>query len=207
MTAEPGKQSRALVLASASPRRRDLLAQIGLTPDHILPANIDESVSPQELPRQAAVRLAHEKAAAAKAVWTGEPAFILAADTIVACGRRILPKAESRDEARECLALLSGRRHRVHTGLTLVTPDGALRDKLVTTRVQFKRLSDREVEWYLETGEWDGKAGGYAIQGRAATLIASIEGSHSNVVGLPLHEVAMLLEGNGFSVMQSRRDG
>lgn len=205
MTAELGKKSQALVLASASPRRRDLLAQIGLTPDHILPANIDESVTRQELPRDAAVRLAREKAQAAKAAWTGEPAFILSADTIVACGRRILPKAESRDQARECLELLSGRRHTVHTGMTLVTPDGTLRDKLVTTKVRFKRLTDHETEWYLESGEWDGKAGGYAIQGRAASLIASIEGSHSNVIGLPLHEVTMLLEGNGYPVMQTRK--
>ncbi|QCN97822.1 septum formation protein Maf (plasmid) [Azospirillum argentinense] len=190
-----------LVLASASPRRLDLLRQIGVVPDAVDPADIDESPLPRELPPQHALRLAGEKAAAVAARHPG--AFVLAADTVVACGRRILPKAEEEKQARACLALLSGRRHRVFGGVVLLSPTGdgeALRrsDRLVRTDVTFKSLSHEETESYVAGGEWQGKAGGYAIQGRAAAHVRWIGGSYSNVVGLPLFEVAALLRGAGF---------
>ncbi|MBK4721773.1 septum formation protein Maf [Azospirillum sp. YIM DDC1] len=190
-----------LVLASASPRRLDLLRQIGVVPDAVDPADIDESPLPRELPPQHALRLAGEKAAAVAARHPG--AFVLAADTVVACGRRILPKAEEEKQARACLGLLSGRRHRVLGGVVLLSPTGdgeALRrsDRLVRTDVTFKSLSHEETESYIASGEWQGKAGGYAIQGRAASHIRWIGGSYSNVVGLPLFEVAALLRGAGF---------
>ncbi|WP_454017153.1 Maf family protein [Azospirillum sp. Marseille-Q6669] len=190
-----------LVLASASPRRLDLLRQIGVVPDAVDPADIDESPLPRELPPQHALRLAGEKASAVAARHPG--AFVLAADTVVACGRRILPKAEEEKQARACLALLSGRRHRVFGGVVLLSPTGdgeALRrsDRLVRTDVTFKSLSHEETESYIASGEWQGKAGGYAIQGRAAVHIRWIGGSYSNVVGLPLFEVAALLRGAGF---------
>ncbi|MGY0714940.1 Maf family protein [Azospirillum argentinense] len=190
-----------LVLASASPRRLDLLRQIGVVPDAVDPADIDESPLPRELPPQHALRLAGEKAAAVAARHPG--AFVLAADTVVACGRRILPKAEEEKQARACLALLSGRRHRVFGGVVLLSPTGdgeALRrsDRLVRTDVTFKSLSHEETESYIASGEWQGKAGGYAIQGRAAAHARWIGGSYSNVVGLPLFEVAALLRGAGF---------
>ncbi|WP_353859918.1 Maf family protein [Azospirillum formosense] len=190
-----------LVLASASPRRLDLLRQIGVVPDAVDPADIDESPLPRELPPQHALRLAGEKAAAVAARHPG--AFVLAADTVVACGRRILPKAEEEKQARACLSLLSGRRHRVFGGVVLLSParDGdALRrsDRLVRTDVTFKALSHEETESYIACGEWQGKAGGYAIQGRAAAHVRWIGGSYSNVVGLPLFEVAALLRGAGF---------
>ncbi|CAO3430231.1 Maf family protein [Azospirillum argentinense] len=189
-----------LVLASASPRRLDLLRQIGVVPDAVDPADIDESPLPRELPPQHALRLAGEKAAAVAARHPG--AFVLAADTVVACGRRILPKAEEEKQARACLALLSGRRHRVFGGVVLLSPTGdgeALRrsDRLVRTDVTFKSLSHEETESYIASGEWQGKAGGYAIQGRAAAHVRWIGGSYSNVVGLPLFEVAALLRGAG----------
>jgi len=186
-----------LVLASASPRRVDLLAQIGIHPDCIDPADIDESPLRGELPVPHAARLAEAKARAIAARHPG--AFILGADTVVACGRRILPKAEDEETARRCLALLSGRRHRVHGGLCLLTPDGRALTRLITTTVTFKRLEEREHQAYLAGGEWHGKAGGYAIQGAAAAYVRQINGSYSNVVGLPLYETHVLLTAQGFA--------
>ena len=185
-----------LVLASASPRRLDLLHQVGLLPHCIDPADIDETPRRGELPAAHAMRLAAEKA---KAVIPRHPsAFILAADTVVACGRRILPKTEDEASARSCLELLSGRRHRVHGAIALASPDGRLISRRVESQVAFKRLSEIEIAAYLRSGEWRGKAGGYAIQGRAAALIRWISGSYSNVVGLPLYETVQLLAGRGY---------
>lgn len=185
-----------LVLASASPRRLELLRQIGIAPDRIDPPKIDETPLRGELPAQHARRLA---AAKARLVAERTPrAFVLAADTVVACGRRILPKALDAETARACLTLLSGRRHRVLGGVCLIAPDGRALQRLVTTAVTFKRLSAAEIEAYIAGGEWHGKAGGYAIQGRAATFIPAINGSYSNVVGLPLFESASLLVGAGY---------
>jgi len=187
-----------LVLASASPRRLDLLRQIGVVPDHVEPADIDETPRPRELSAGHVVRLAEAKA---RAVRPRHPdAFILAADTVVTCGRRILPKAEDEATARACLTLLSGRRHRVYGGVALLTPGGDLAIRRVVSQVAFKRLSDQELAAYLASGEWHGKAGGYAIQGHAAALIPWIAGSYSNVVGLPLYETAQLLAGRGYPV-------
>jgi septum formation protein len=183
-----------LVLASASPRRVALLQQIGLTPDEIAPAAIDETPHRDELPRPLAQRLARAKAAAVAR--PGE--FVLAADTVVACGRRVLPKAESEAEARACLTLLSGRRHRVLTCVVLVAPDGRRTERLAESVVGFARLTPAQIDAYIASGEWQGKAGGYAIQGRAAALIKFLSGSHSAVVGLPLFETAQLLRGAGF---------
>ncbi len=185
-----------LVLASASPRRLALLEQIGIVPDAVDPADIDESVRRGELPAQHAARLGLEKAAAVAGRRAG--AFVLGADTVVACGRRILPKAEDAETARRCLERLSGRRHMVYGGVTLQSPDGSARSRLVRTTVTFKRLEPGEIVAYLESGEWEGKAGGYAIQGLAAAYIRFIRGSYSNVVGLPLYEVAQLLKGVGY---------
>ena len=190
-----------LILASASPRRLDLLAQVGVTPDLVLPADIDETPAKGELPGPHAERLAVEKAQAC-ANKLEKPGFVLAADTVVAAGRRILPKAESETDARDCLQLLSGRRHRVYSGIALISPEGQLRSKLVCTRVAFKRLSETDIAIYLASGEWQGKAGGYAIQGLGARFVPWIEGSYSSVVGLPLFETGQLLEGAGF--FQSR---
>ena len=185
-----------LVLASASPRRLDLLRQIGIEPDRIDPADIDEIAQPGELPPSHAMRLAEEKA---RAVMPRHPgAFILAADTVVACGRRILPKPADPATARSCLELLSGRRHRVHSGIAVVDPNERLTLRRVDSHVAFKRLSEAEIAAYLRSGEWQGKAGGYAIQGRAAALIRWVSGSYSNVVGLPLFETAQLLTGRGY---------
>jgi septum formation protein len=182
-----------LVLASESPRRIALLAQAGITPDAVLPAAIDESVHKSELPRIHAQRLAAEKARKVESEWNGKPAFILAADTVVAVGRRILPKAADDDEVRACLTLLSGRRHQVITAVALVTPDGKLRLRVAQTRVSLLKLSQAQIQIYVESREGVGKAGGYAIQGRAETLIKEISGSYSNVVGLPLAlTIAML---------------
>jgi septum formation protein len=187
-----------LVLASASPRRLALLRQIGIEPDHVEPADIDETPRRGELPAGHVLRLAEEKA---RAVRPRHPdAFILAADTVVACGRRILPKAEDEAAARACLTLLSGRRHRVYGGIALLPPNGDLGFRRVVSQVAFKRLSEMEMDAYLASREWDGKAGGYAIQGRAAALISWIAGSYSNVVGLPLYETAQLLAGCGYRV-------
>ncbi len=185
-----------LVLASASPRRLELLRQVGLVPDCIDPADIDETPRRGELPPAHAMRLAQEKA---RAIIPRHPgAYILAADTVVACGRRILPKTEDEASARSCLEMLSGRRHRVHGGIAMVSPDGRLVSRRVDSQVSFKRLSEAEIGAYLRTGEWQGKAGGYAIQGRAAALIRWVSGSYSNVVGLPLFETVQLLAGRGY---------
>lgn len=187
-----------LVLASASPRRHELLAQIGILPDVIDPADIDEAPVPGELPVEHAGRLALAKAA----VVAGRhpQAFVLAADTVVACGRRILPKADTHASADACLRLLSGRRHRVIGGLCVTTPAGKSAVRIVTSRVVFKRLSADERAVYLASNEWQGKAGGYAIQGRAASFITWISGSYSNVVGLPLYETHTLLAGLGYRI-------
>lgn len=181
-----------LVLASASPRRLDLLRQVGREPAEIDPADIDESPLARELPRAYALRMAAAKLAAV--VPRHRDAVVLAADSVVVLGRRILPKAETVDEARACLGLLSGRRHRVLGGLAVASPDGRVRSRLVETIVRFKRLETAEIDAYLEGGEWQGKAGGYAIQGRAAAFVAFLSGSYSNVVGLPLFETEQLLK-------------
>ncbi len=183
-----------LILASASPRRLDLLARIGVIPDAVFPAEIDETPLKGELPRLHACRLAAEKAAAVGAAGS----LVLAADTVVAVGRRILPKTESEEEARAALSLLSGRRHRVHSAVTLVDAGGKARHRLSTSIVVFKRLSEEELDAYLASGEWHGKAGGYAIQGRAQALIRMISGSYSGVVGLPLFETRALLRAAGY---------
>jgi nucleoside triphosphate pyrophosphatase len=193
-----------LVLASGSPRRLALINQAGIEPDALQPADIDEIPLKGELPRACANRLARAKAEAAlAAVRLDEElrgAYIIAADTVVAVGRRILPKAELLDEAAQCLRLLSGRNHRVHTGICLVTPKEAFRQRLVETRVRFKRLSDDDIEAYLASGEWRGKAGGYAAQGLAGSFVIKMVGSYSNVVGLPLYETVSLLSGEGFPI-------
>jgi len=181
-----------LVLASASPRRLDLLRQVGLEPATIDPADIDETPHPGELPRAYAVRMARAKLAVVQQRHVG--ALVLAADSVVVCGRRILPKTEEQAEARDCLARLSGRRHRVLGGVAVAGPDGRVRTRLVETIVRFKRLDAAEIDSYLASGEWQGKAGGYAIQGRAAAFVAFLSGSYSNVVGLPLFETVALLE-------------
>jgi septum formation protein len=193
-----------LILASASPRRLALLNQIGIEPEHLVPAHIDETPEKNELPRKLAQRLADQKALAAqhKAKTTGiaEHALVLAADTVVAVGRRILPKAETMEEASDCLKLLSGRSHRVFTGVTLLTANGAMRKRLVETRLRFKRLSTREMESYLASAEWRDKAGGYAIQGIAGAFVVKLQGSYTAVVGLPLYETVSLLAGEGYPV-------
>lgn len=191
------REKALFVLASASPRRRDLLAQVGLAPDRIVPAEVDERPRPRELPREVAGRLAEAKARAVAGQFPG--AFVLGADTVVACGRRVLPKAEAEGEARACLELLSGRRHRVMGGVALIDPAGRMVSRLVTTAVTFKRLEPAEIDHYLASGEWLGKAGGYAIQGLAALYVRQIVGSYSNVVGLPLFETAALLKGLGYA--------
>lgn len=180
-----------LILASASPRRRELLSRLGIEPDGIDPADIDETPGRTELPRDYARRMAREKAAAVAARQPGS--HILSGDTVVAAGRRILPKTESEAEARQCLNLLSGRRHRVLSAVALQAPDGSVRERLSETIVIFKRLHPQELAAYLASCEWQGKAGGYAIQGRAEALIRQISGSHSGVVGLPLYETRTLL--------------
>lgn len=185
-----------LVLASASPRRRDLLAQIGIVPDAVVPADIDEDPLRGELPAQLAKRLAAEKARAVTATHTG--AYVLAADTVVAVGRRVLGKPGNADEARAFLQLLSGRRHHVLGGIALAAPDGRMVEKLADTAVRFKRLSDAEIDAYLATDEWEGKAGGYAIQGAAAAFIPAINGSYTNVVGLDVAMTRAMLTGLGY---------
>ncbi len=185
------------VLASASPRRRDLLAQIGRCPDLILNPDIDETPTKGELPEAHALRLAKEKAETVARLPEAAGAIVLGADTVVACGRRILPRAEDEKTARDCLALLSGRRHRVIGGVAVVAPDGAAATRSCITWVAFKRLAAAEIDGYIGTGEWRGKAGGYAIQGRAAVFARFVRGSYSNVVGLPLFETERLLEGLG----------
>ncbi|WP_126174062.1 Maf family protein [Altericroceibacterium xinjiangense] len=185
-----------LILASASPRRRELLARLGIEPARIIAADIDETPRKGELPRAYAQRMAREKA---EAVAGGE-AHVLAGDTVVAVGRRILPKAEDEATARQCLELLSGRRHRVFSAIALRAPDGTVRERLSETQLRFKRLSEEEIHAYLASGEWHGKAGGYAIQGSAEGLIAWLQGSHSGVVGLPLFETRALLKSAGFPI-------
>jgi septum formation protein len=186
-----------LVLASESPRRAALLAQAGIIPDAIRPAAIDEAVRKGEQPRLHAVRLATQKARKVEAESSGKPAFILAADTVVALGRRILPKAADDDEVRACLTMLSGRRHQVITAVALVMPDGRLRTRVALTRVSLLRLSEDQINDYVQSREGVGKAGGYAIQGRAEMLVKEISGSWSNVVGLPLSLTVALLRGCG----------
>lgn len=188
--------NHSLILASASPRRRELLARIGVVPDTVAPTNIDETPGEAELPRDYARRMAREKALAA----ASGGAHVLAGDTVVAVGRRILPKAEDEVTARRCLELMSGRRHRVLSAIALHSPCGTLRERLSETVVVFKRLSPDEIAAYLASGEWHGKAGGYAIQGSAEGLIRRIDGSHSGVVGLPLYETRNLLLAAGFSL-------
>lgn len=185
-----------LVLASASPRRLELLARLGIVPDRVLPAELDETPRRDELPRLLAARLSAEKAAAVAALAPG--ALVLAADTVVGVGRRILGKPEDAAEARRFLTLLSGRRHHVWTGVALVTPDGVRRTRLVDTVLTFQRLTEAQIADYLAGGEWRGKAGGYAIQGRAEVFVRFLAGSHSNVIGLPLFETAQLLRGVGW---------
>jgi septum formation protein len=186
---------RRLILASASPRRLDLLARIGVVPDAIVPADIDESVPSGELPRAHALRLAREKA---DAIAQREPdALVLAADTVVAVGRRILPKVEDEATLRLCLGLLSGRRHRVLTGVALAVPGDGIRERLVETMIAMKRLSEEEMDYYAGHGEWRGKAGGYALQGYGEVYVRHIAGSYSNVVGLPLAETRVLLKSAG----------
>ena len=193
-----------LVLASASPRRLALLQQIGIEPDALIPADVDETPNRNELPRTLAARLASTKAQAGRKLAETRDdtkgAFVLAADTVVAVGRRILPKCELIDEASSCLRLLSGRAHRVYTGISLITPKGAERRKLVETRLRFKRLSSSEIEAYLASGEWRGKAGGYAIQGLAGAFPVKLVGSYTNVVGLPLYETMSMLAGEKYPV-------
>ena len=193
-----------LVLASASPRRLALLEQVGLTPDALRPATVDETPNKGEVPHHLVRRLAHAKAEATRKLVRKEPgyanSFVLAADTVVAVGRRILGKAEVEHEAARALELLSGRAHRVHTAISLVTPDDRWRERVVETRLRFRRLSRAEMEAYLASGEWKGKAGGYAIQGIAGSFVVKLIGSYTNVVGLPLTEVVSLLQGEGFPV-------
>jgi septum formation protein len=187
-----------LVLASASPRRLHLLRQVGIEPGEVLPADVDESAGPKELPPAYAGRVARDKAA--KVAGLRPDAFVLAADTVVAAGRRILPKAETEEQARDCLRLLSGGRHRVYGGVCAMAPGGAMAERVVVTVVAFARLADAAVDAYLAGGEWHGKAGGYGIQGRAALFVRFLRGSYSNVVGLPLFETARLLRGLGYPV-------
>lgn len=193
-----------LVLASGSPRRLALLNQAGIEPDALRPADVDETPKKGELPRACANRLARAKAEAAlRSVQLDDDlrgSFIVAADTVVAVGRRILPKAELIDEASQCLRLLSGRNHRVYTAICMVTPKEAFRQRLVETRVRFRRLNEDDIEAYLGSGEWRGKAGGYAAQGIAGSFVVKMVGSYSNVIGLPLHETVSLLGGEGYPI-------
>lgn len=190
-------QRPTFILASASPRRLQLLAQIGVTPDAVLPADINEDPMPGELPRGHALRLAQEKAA--KISGQQPSAFVLAADTVVGVGRRILPKTETVDEARMCLKLLSGRGHRVFTGVALIDAEGLMRSRVVETRLTMKQLSKDEIQTYIDSEEWKGKAGGYGIQGYAGAYICKLIGSYTNVVGLPVYETRNLLIGAGYN--------
>jgi septum formation protein len=191
-------KSLPLVLASASPRRQALLAQAGISPDAILAADIDETIHRNETPRAYGLRLATAKALAVAERWSGAPAVILAADTVVACGRRILPKAENDAEVGQCLKLLSGRNHMVLTAVVARAPDGKIRTRIVETRVTLWRLTAEEIESYVRCGEGLGKAGGYAIQGRAEIFVRRLNGSYSNVVGLPLRETVTILRASGY---------
>lgn len=184
-----------LTLVSASPRRRELLSRLGIAADAVMSADIDETPRKNELPRDYATRMAREKAVAVAVA-----GHALAGDTVVAAGRRILPKADDEATARACLQLLSGRRHRVFSAIALRAPDGVLRERMSETTVQFKRLSAEEIRHYLAGGEWLGKAGGYAIQGSAEALVQSLRGSHSGVMGLPLYDTRALLRAAGFDL-------
>ena len=203
-SSKPAGSRPQLVLASASPRRLALLEQAGLKPDALLPSDLDETPLKSERPRDLARRLARAKAEAGHAALKSRPdlagAYVIAADTVVAVGRRILPKAEVVDEAAACLRLLSGRAHRVYTGVALVTPSGAIRERIVESRLRFKRLSNDDLENYLASGEWRGKAGGYAVQGIAGSFVVKLVGSYTGVVGLPLYETVNLLGGEGFPI-------
>jgi septum formation protein len=194
-----------LVLASASPRRLELLQQAGLDADALLPVDINETPQRNESPRSLATRLAGEKVAAALKVKALQPelegSYLIAADTVVSVGRRILPKCETGDEAEDCLRLLSGRQHRVYTAVSVVSPRGAERRRLVEARVRFKRLTSNEIEAYIASGDWRGKAGGYAIQGLAGVFVLKLVGSYSAVVGLPLYETYSLMAGEGYPVL------
>jgi septum formation protein len=192
----PSRSLQRLVLASASPRRLDLLRQIGLAPDAVESADIDESAQADETPRRLALRLALAKAA--RVAPLHPQAHILAADTVVAVGRRVLPKVETETEGRACLQLLSGRNHKVLTAVAVIGPNGRQASRLVETRLQFKRLSGAEIDAYLASGEGFGKAGGYAVQGRAGAFVIALQGSYSAVVGLPLYETVNLLTGLGY---------
>ncbi|GLQ36780.1 Maf-like protein R00615 [Rhizobium albus] len=196
--------SKKLILASGSPRRVELLAQAGIEPDKLMPMEIDETPAKSEHPRSLARRLSKEKAEAARAAIVSDPAlkshFILSADTVVSVGRRSIGKPERVDEASNALYLLSGRSHRVFTGVCVITPSGKLRQTIVETRVRFKRLSTVEIDSYLASGQWRGKAGGYAIQGFAGAFVVKLVGSYTNVVGLPLYETVGLLTGEGYDV-------
>jgi septum formation protein len=200
-----------LILASGSPRRLDLLAQAGITPDRLMPMDLDETPKRAEHPRSLARRLAHEKAEAAFGAakldpkWAGS--YILAADTVVAVGRRILGKPDYIEEASSSLHLLSGRSHWVYTGLCVITPQGIARIRVTETKVRFKRLTTQDIRAYIDSGEWRGKAGGYAIQGFAGTFVQKIAGSYSAVVGLPLHETTQLLQGEGYQFVDNWREG
>jgi septum formation protein len=204
MLADPDNARPTLVLASASPRRLALLRDVGLAPDEVLPAEVDESPRPRELPAALARRLAAAKAEAVAALRPG--AFVLAADTVVALGRRQLGKPADAAEAGCFLTRLSGRRHRVLTGVALRAPGGRAGQRLVTTTVAFKRLSQAEIDWYVASGEWQGKAGGYGVQGRVQRFVRFLSGSYSNVVGLPLCETLALLEGLGYPVAAEVRE-
>ncbi len=196
-----------LILASGSPRRVELLDQIGVKPDRLMPMDLDESPGKSEHPKSLARRLAGDKAKAARKAIKKDPqwgnSFILAADTVVSVGRRILPKAELIEEANNALHLLSGRNHRVYSGVCIVTPDGSIRQKVVETRLRFKRIPRAEIEHYLDSGEWRGKAGAYAIQGIAGSFVVKLVGSYSNVVGLPLYETSNLLIGEGYNISKN----
>jgi septum formation protein len=195
-----------LVLASGSPRRLALLDRIGLAPDLLNPADVDETPQRREGPRRLSLRLAEEKALKAKAapqvVGLGSGVYVLAADTVVGLGRRVLPKAETYQVAKECLTLLSGRAHWVYSAICLIAPDGSKTTRCVETKLRFKRLTRDDIESYLKSEEWKGKAGGYAVQGRAEAFVRHLSGSHSGVIGLPLNETVSLLQGAGFPVQQ-----
>ena len=199
--------NKRLCLASASPRREALLAQVGIVPDTIVPADIDETPKPRELPAQLAARLAYEKAGYVSGRTADDPNMLgLAADTVVSVGRRILPKTETRDAAHDCLTLLSGRGHRVSTGVCLFAEGVCVAKRLVTSRVRIKTLDAHDIETYLASGEWRGKAGGYAIQGKAARFVTRIVGSYSAIVGLPVFETVAMLSGAGYMVTEDGED-
>lgn len=192
------KKTNPLILASASPRRLQLLAQIGIEPDQVIPADINETPLKNEKPKDLALRLSIQKAQAIAVQADNKDSFILAADTVVASGRRLLDKPDDESQAKEYLSLLSGKRHKIYGGIALITPDGKIISRCVLTTVQFKRLHKNEITEYLQTGQWQGAAGGYAIQSYAAAFIKNLQGSYSNVVGLSIYDTMNMLRGNGF---------